>query len=982
MRMNPRVFFFTALFVAVLTSPPVPSVAAPAPDVLPEVPADHVAKIRAALPSPAPAPETPRRILLFWRCEGFYHSAIPWANRAIQEMGAMNKAWTCAVSKDMAVFTPERLAEYDVVVFNSTTRLQPTDEQLQALLDFVRGGGGIVGIHAATDNFYSDPEAAQMMGGLFNKHPWHFKGMWSFVLDDPGHRLNQAFEELTFEASDEIYQFKDPYSRERVRVLTRVDLSQASNLEVQGRERDDLDHAITWVRSEGSGRVFYFGFGHNNAIYWNRPLMRHLYDGLRFAAGDLEVDTTPSAQRDDLDRIAGWAYEQSRMPFERLRIRWNEADDAGRAKLEDQFTEALRNTRSTLDGRREICRLLGHSGSERACAALAEALRHPDLRDEACIALGVHPSAEADAALVDFLADSGDAHAISVINAAGRRRVNAAVPQLARRLASEDEALVKASSYALATIASPPAIETLMEAYTAEENSILEPALLDAAYRLAEAGSAENARRLFEGLTGRGSPQSRAAALPGLVSLRGREMIPDLFKALREGSDPVAETAARILPELLTPSTVRPLARTLDSLPDDRVPMALEVLARVAPDETLPILRSMLDTDEPSSASMALAIIGRFGEREDLARCFDWAAHEDEGASGPAREVLSYDHLPGTDKFLLKKLDPDTAPEDTALAIELLSKREHPELLDRLRDPAWYDDHITASAALNALKEHATRDDLGPVIQLFFAVNNRTAPKLAGVIRKIAQEYKDQKAVLDGYRRALDHAREMHSTARMRILMQLVDYLDIPAHLKGEAWMALIRECEDKALRLEAIQLLARSAPSASALDFISGLHGDADLTAVIERAHRSIEKALSGPPELTASHGGGTLKALFTPETEDRWTSHQSREPGMWLLIDFRVPRRVGSITLDASGSKNDFPNQYEVYTDDEQEASAAPRLRGEGSTVTKIDLGGVETQFVKIVNQSEAHQWWSIHDLRIDGESLSSMKNHDAGK
>jgi len=42
-----------------------------------------------------------------------------------------------------------------------------------ALLDFVRSGGGFLGVHSATDTFYSWPDYLDLIGGYFNGHPWH-----------------------------------------------------------------------------------------------------------------------------------------------------------------------------------------------------------------------------------------------------------------------------------------------------------------------------------------------------------------------------------------------------------------------------------------------------------------------------------------------------------------------------------------------------------------------------------------------------------------------------------------------------------------------------------------------------------------------------------------------------------------------------------------------------------------------------------------
>jgi len=74
------------------------------------------------------------------------------------------KTWMCSRN---AVSPP-----YDAVVFNNTTRLSLTPAQREALLAFVQAGKGLVGIHAASDSFYTWPEGQALLGGIFNSHPW------------------------------------------------------------------------------------------------------------------------------------------------------------------------------------------------------------------------------------------------------------------------------------------------------------------------------------------------------------------------------------------------------------------------------------------------------------------------------------------------------------------------------------------------------------------------------------------------------------------------------------------------------------------------------------------------------------------------------------------------------------------------------------------------------------------------------------------
>lgn len=273
----------------------------------------EIEKIKAALPEKATAtPKKPRKILVFNLTRGFKHDSIPVAAKAIELLGEKTGAFTVVVSEDISMFEQEVLDGFDAVLMNNTTgdlflppnfkQLSPDDQKSataranllrQNLLNFVSNGKGIIGLHAATDCFYNWKEYGEMMGGYFNGHPW---GKVIVKIDDPAHPLNKAFGGKPFEISDEIYTFKEPYSREKLRILLSVDWDESvKKLNIQKGNRADNDYALSWIRNYGKGRVFYCAFGHQHAIFWNKPIMQHILDGIQFALGDLEADATPSA---------------------------------------------------------------------------------------------------------------------------------------------------------------------------------------------------------------------------------------------------------------------------------------------------------------------------------------------------------------------------------------------------------------------------------------------------------------------------------------------------------------------------------------------------------------------------------------------------------------------------------------------------------------------------------------------------------------
>lgn len=266
--------------------------------------------------APAIPPKAPRKILVFWLCEGFIHTSIPTGNFALETMGKKTGAYTATLADDYSVFTPANLAHYDLILFNSTTRLKfPNADHRKAIMDFVAAGKGIAGIHAASDNFDNWPEALAMIGGIFNGHPWGAGGTWAFRVDDTGHPINQAFSGKGFWHKDEIYQYNPAtyQGKDNLRILVSLDLSKAQNQAplLQPRKDKPAEAAsaeeaakrevpVSWIREHGGGRVFYSNFGHNESTFSSKPMLKHFLDGIQYALGDLSAEATPTAKASSL----------------------------------------------------------------------------------------------------------------------------------------------------------------------------------------------------------------------------------------------------------------------------------------------------------------------------------------------------------------------------------------------------------------------------------------------------------------------------------------------------------------------------------------------------------------------------------------------------------------------------------------------------------------------------------------------------------
>ncbi|OGV67023.1 MAG: hypothetical protein A2283_01225 [Lentisphaerae bacterium RIFOXYA12_FULL_48_11] len=258
----------------------------------------EVKKVEEAMPAKATiTPAKQRKMLVFNKCEGFYHDVIPLAAKAFEIMGKKTGAFEVVTSDDKSIFSSEKLKEFDAVLLNNTTGLKLSDDQKKALLSFVKEDGkGLIGTHAASDNFGDWPEGAAMVGGQFDGHPWGGGGTWAVKIDDPEHPINKGFGGKGFKVKDEIYQIKGAYSRETHRELLSLDMSDAETCKPKGQKRADKDNAISWIYDFGKGRVFYCSLGHNHEIYWNPAILQHYLDGIQFAFGDLKVDATPTAK--------------------------------------------------------------------------------------------------------------------------------------------------------------------------------------------------------------------------------------------------------------------------------------------------------------------------------------------------------------------------------------------------------------------------------------------------------------------------------------------------------------------------------------------------------------------------------------------------------------------------------------------------------------------------------------------------------------
>lgn len=221
------------------------------------------------------APPPPEfRVLIFTRTTGFRHSSISDGLTAFRELGEEH-GFEVRHTENPGDFRLENLATFDAVVFLNTTGNVLDRSQEIEFEDYIRGGGGYLGVHSATDTEYDWAWYGRLVGVHFDRHPRIQEA--TIHVEDRTHASTMHLDE-TWIREDEWYNFREN-PRERVHVLATLDESTYSG----GTMGDD--HPIAWCQDFDGGRSFYTAGGHTRESYSEPAFRQHLLGGLRFVAG-------------------------------------------------------------------------------------------------------------------------------------------------------------------------------------------------------------------------------------------------------------------------------------------------------------------------------------------------------------------------------------------------------------------------------------------------------------------------------------------------------------------------------------------------------------------------------------------------------------------------------------------------------------------------------------------------------------------------
>lgn len=723
----------------------------------------EIKKISEAMPAKSTVrPKQPRKLLVFNLCSGYVHSSIPYAARALEIMGEKTGAFKVVQSKDMDIFKPQNLKQFDAVCFNSTTQLKFEDPELRkSLMDFVKGGKGIVGIHGATDNFYEWPEAAAMMGGTFVSHPWTSSGTWAVKIDEPDNVVCASFAGKGFKVNDEIYLVKQIDLRKNSRVLVSLDFSDKSTHDA---DPTATDVPISWIRGFGKGRVFYCSLGHNHHIFWTTPILQHYLDGIQFALGDIEADTMPSGLDikildELLNKAGGYQDGQSREVLADITdfIRNAQGRDEILKNIEKRLLVFLESDASVA-AKHFICRELSIIGTKESVGTLGPMLSDEAMSDMARYAMERIGGSAVDKTLRGALAKTEGKLKAGIINSLGQRRDKKSVKVLGELIYDSVPEIASAAIVSLGNIGDSKAQKILSKAVAERKlsNKLQTEAInsyLKCAEELMSQGNKSKAAKIYKQLYDTANPSPiRIAALRGLVTTDKKPE--KIIKKVLTGDDAQMQSAViAAAGELPGRKITQALAENLAKVSVTTQAQLLGILAERGDKTALKTVIKATENNNEIVRVSALEALGALGGSKEVSLLAETAAKTtglEQKTAGKSLYSLKGNNIDSTIIALIQTSDPGTKVE----LIKSTSRRTITGAADILIKTAQNSDGKVKLESLKALKIIGRENDLPALVNLLIETQNKAnrneAEKMViAVSRKINDQNRRAHAVLN-----------------------------------------------------------------------------------------------------------------------------------------------------------------------------------------------------------------------------------------
>ena len=203
---------------------------------------------------------------------------------------AEKQGWDFTQSSDSAIFTDEGLKDIDVIILDNNSGELFNASEKRAFENWVRNGGGVVGIHGATHAHKGVNEN--------NEAEWPFwYGLWGVLhksgpKEGPQGRRGYPDQIMLVNAADHwsgnlpqiwnfdkvewyFWNYHKNYSNKIIIAAGDVQTNQPLLPEY---------YPVTWCHEYEGGRVWYTNMGHYAENFRQEEFIQHLIDGINWAA--------------------------------------------------------------------------------------------------------------------------------------------------------------------------------------------------------------------------------------------------------------------------------------------------------------------------------------------------------------------------------------------------------------------------------------------------------------------------------------------------------------------------------------------------------------------------------------------------------------------------------------------------------------------------------------------------------------------------
>lgn len=979
-------------------------------------------------------PKALRRVLVFYRCEGFVHGkSIEVGNEAIRLAAAQSGAFLVDFSREYESLQASSLARYDAVVLNNTTGLETRKNVFVEpdLVAFVRGGKGLVVIHSGADNFYHAPIAAEMVGGLFWGHPWGGGGMRAFHLDDPASTVNAPFGGKDFKQGEEVYMQQSPYyTRAKLHVLVSLDLNDLATGAAKGQRRTDNDYAVSWIRPYGKGRVFYTSFGHDERAWLAKPTLFHILNGLQYALGDLRADDTPAGFSPAEIKAMKSAARDSEVFSAIVNVIPHLENPAVAARELGKAGEILGAADSTAMAKRGVLRAFQFLGAPAKLDAVTACLKDPLTREGAATLLAQTKTLAAEKALEAAWAGAEDEFKCVLLDALS---VHGASEFIAKNGLTGKDIVTKAALAALGRIADEAALETLAKGFPSQKDTA-EAALAACLGTMSDRNEFD---KKAQGIAR--AVLANANANPVLRATAAKALVLDdaaFFDiAIADGAPFVRQAAVYAAAKVSTKQLLAALAKA-----DARGQVALvSRLALNHAKDALPEITKLVastDDDVAAEALRAIAVLGGRGELPVVV-----AALERPGVIGNAAAAALED-LRGED--VSNELFAEAQKNNRLIAV--LGDRADMKALGLWKPLLKSESTATRRDAWKALGRLANAETLGRYLGWISLVKKPESFAAGSAIKLAAKSVSDEaraKLVTAAWAKAdavgkglladlmatypsADFLKllcgDVQTGATEEMLVALGNWDSMAAY---EPLVNAYRAGKDEGLKSEAIRdaaklaskcagkdyaakmtelfrlsdeknrpYLAKSLFSACGLesfDALEGLFGDAACGQAAKRAYVSLYQnqvkalAAEGSKPITekknwkvsASKNGHSAKKAIDGDAKSRWETGTPSDKGMWFTLNLGERVYVSEVTLHTEDSATDTPNGCEVFLSNDGKSWSGPVARSDGKEKGKtvFAMSAMTRQMKFVTTGGRPGLFWSIHEIEVKS-GLDSKK------